>query len=248
MLVTVLVLAGVAHALVPRACTYSVTAQVGSTCDSIASDWGITVDDLKAWNPSIKDCSKLTAGATYCIEWSGPLPGQTSTATSTSSTTPPTKTTTQPPTTTTAPSGPSPTQDGIIKTCNKWHKVVKGEICQSVVDKEQISLDQFYQWNPAIGTDCQGLWLGYYVCVGVSGGSGTTTVKPTSTTSSPPAIKTQPGVVSDCKKFHQVAQGDGCWAVENKYGITDDDFRKWNPMLDESCSNLWLGYSVCVGV
>jgi len=285
MLAILLVLAiGAQATLVPRACTYSATAQVGSTCDSIASDWGITVNQFKTWNPTVKDCSKLTSGASYCVEWSGALPGQTSapTATKTSTTTtktptPAKTTTTKAKTATSAPSGPSPTQEGIIKTCNKWHLVVKDEFCQTVVDKEKISLENFYKWNSAVGTDCKGLWLGYYVCVGVSGGT-TTTKKPTATTkkpttttkkptttakkpttttkketstttkSAPPAVKTQPGVVSKCKKFHKVASGEGCWAVENKYKITHANFAKWNPMLDDTCSNMWLGYSVCIGV
>jgi hypothetical protein len=116
---TLLLLAVGAQALVPRACTYSVTAQVGSTCASIARDWGITAEAFKSYNPTVTDCSKLTPGASYCIDWEGALPGQTSsTSTTTTNRTPTTTTTTKvATTTTTAPSGPSPTQAGIIKTC-----------------------------------------------------------------------------------------------------------------------------------
>ncbi len=31
------------------------------------------------------------------------------------------------------------------------------------------SASDFYTWNPAVGTDCGGLWLGYYYCIGVAG-------------------------------------------------------------------------------
>jgi len=146
-------------ALAPRACTYSVTAQVGSTCDSIASDWGISVNEFKSWNPTVKDCSKLSAGTSYCVEWSGALPGQASSISSSTTpkttpkpTTPPATTTKKTTTTTSSkPSSPSPTQEKVIKTCKKWHKVVKDEICQTVADKEKITLQQLYQWNPDVG-------------------------------------------------------------------------------------------------
>lgn len=26
-------------------------------------------------------------------------------------------------------------------------------------------LEQFNEWNPYVGTDCESLWLDYYVCV-----------------------------------------------------------------------------------
>ncbi|KAF9874971.1 LysM domain-containing protein [Colletotrichum karsti] len=31
-----------------------------------------------------------------------------------------------------------------------------------------ITLDQFYAWNPAVGTNCENLWKGYAYCVGVN--------------------------------------------------------------------------------
>ncbi|KAK3360616.1 hypothetical protein B0T25DRAFT_565495 [Lasiosphaeria hispida] len=98
----------VGAALVPRACTSSVTAQVGSTCASIAGGWGITVEEFKSFNPTVNDCLKLTPGVSYCVEWEGALPGQTSTVTTTTTKGTPTTTMTTS-TTNTTPLGPSPT-------------------------------------------------------------------------------------------------------------------------------------------
>lgn len=38
---------------------------------------------------------------------------------------------------------------------------------QAAEQAEHISLDQFRSWNPAVDANCDNLWLGYYVCVGV---------------------------------------------------------------------------------
>ncbi|KAK8050310.1 hypothetical protein PG994_012040 [Apiospora phragmitis] len=84
---------------------------------------------------------------------------------------------------------PSPVQPGIITGCQQFYKVVSGDTCQKVSDAFSISLSQvnkssisppvclsvmrilrdyltqFYGWNPGVGSNCQALFLGYYVCV-----------------------------------------------------------------------------------
>ncbi|KAK0669897.1 hypothetical protein QBC41DRAFT_302021 [Cercophora samala] len=75
------------------------------------------------------------------------------------------------------------------------------------------------------------------------------TQKPTTTTTgtSPPA-PTQPGAITSCKRWHVVADGDGCWAIADKYAIALDNFYKWNPGVGGDCGALWKGYAVCVGI
>ncbi|KAM5447965.1 hypothetical protein McanCB49686_007429 [Microsporum canis] len=59
--------------------------------------------------------------------------------------------------TTTAPTGPSPTQGGIITTCRQWYEAESGDTCLKIVDKYgTFSLAQFQSWNPAVGSDCTG--------------------------------------------------------------------------------------------
>lgn len=57
-----------------------------------------------------------------------------------------------------------------------------------------------------------------------------------------------PGIVSNCKSFHKVQSGDSCYTIDQAAGITLDQFLLWNPTVNAGCSNLWLGYYVCVGV
>ncbi|OIW30767.1 putative LysM domain protein [Coniochaeta ligniaria NRRL 30616] len=70
----------------------------------------------------------------------------------------------------------------------------------------------------------------------------------TTTTSSSPYQPTQSGLAANCNNFHLVASGDSCAAIETQYGISAADFSTWNPSIDSTCDNLWLGYYVCVGV
>ncbi|KAG2016846.1 hypothetical protein GB937_006048 [Aspergillus fischeri] len=75
-----------------------------------------------------------------------------------------------------------------------------------------------------------------------------TTTTSTTTTSSSPYQPTQPGLAANCDKFHLVASGDQCDTIEAKYGITDAQFKAWNPSINAQCTNLWLDYYVCVHV
>lgn len=115
-------------ALIRRDCVFAASAEPGDTCKTMAEDWSITESQFISYNPGA-NCAKLTAGQEYCVEWTGKLPSPGTTTTSTT-TTKPTTSTTPPPTTTTTrsttstttsttPSGPSPTQDGIVKNCER---------------------------------------------------------------------------------------------------------------------------------
>lgn len=58
--------------------------------------------------------------------------------------------------TTTAPGpkptddGHSPTQPGIAKNCDKYHKIVSGDQCDAIESQNKITHEQFLKWNPAI--------------------------------------------------------------------------------------------------
>ncbi|KAL4966219.1 LysM peptidoglycan-binding domain-containing protein [Aspergillus stella-maris] len=56
---------------------------------------------------------------------------------------------------------------GTIDSCKAWHHVESGDGCWAIEQQYDITAAQFNQWNPRVGADCAGLWLGYFVCVGV---------------------------------------------------------------------------------
>lgn len=93
-------------------------------------------------------------------------------------------------------------------------------------------------------TECTNLGLDYYVCVHVLSATTTPPPQPTSSGLEPQ----MPGIVSNYAKFYQVKSGDSCWSIENAAGITLAQFRSWNTQIDESCTNLWVDYYVCIGV
>jgi LysM repeat protein len=134
-----------------RDCTKFYLVQSGDGCYDIAAAEGIALSDLYAWNPALNgDCSGLWPDY-YIRVGRGDV-----TATTTATTT-----------TTTVITTPTPTQTGMISGCKTFYLVQSGDGCYDIATKYGINLDQFYQYNPAVGNDCRGLWPDYYVCVGV---------------------------------------------------------------------------------
>jgi hypothetical protein len=80
----------------------------------------------------------------------------------------------------------SPTQTGIAPSCIRYHNAVSGDTCQAISDAYDLSVDAFEDMNPAVGSDCKSLWLGYYYCVAVPETSKSTSARQsTSATPSP---------------------------------------------------------------
>jgi LysM repeat protein len=57
-----------------------------------------------------------------------------------------------------------------------------------------------------------------------------------------------PGINANCKRYHLIASGDQCDGIAAKYGISKAQLLSYNTVVNAQCSNLWLGYYVCVGV
>ena len=214
---------------------YFVKADEG--CRDIADAQGISLSDFYAWNPAAKsDCSGLWASVYVCV---GIIGGPTATTTSTA-TTP-----------TNGVSTPSPIQGGMATNCAKFYYVKENDGCRDVATAHGISLSDFYAWNPALKGDCSGLWADVYVCVGLIGQTATSTTTATATTTGNGIATpqpTQPGMVSNCNKFHKVESGQVCRQIADQYGIGLGNFNTWNPQVKSDCSGLWANVYVCVGV
>ncbi|GKU05068.1 unnamed protein product [Fusarium langsethiae] len=207
-----------------------------SACAEIANVWGIKLEELQHWNPSLNttspDCAFKKAYA-YCmgayLQHNTGFP----------QTDEPPRSETKKPTTTSTPSNgistPMPIQSGM-----------------GIADYHKISISDFFKWNPDVKSDCSNLSLGANACAGVIGStSQAVSAKPSTTTTSngistPPAI--QSGMVSDCNKFHAIKTTTTCQGTVDYDKITMANLLKWNPGIDAKCSNLRLGSSVCVGV
>lgn len=48
-----------------------------------------------------------------------------------------------------AAAAPSPTQPGLISTCDDYNRVQRGDYCDRIVKKfDRLTLKKFYAWNP----------------------------------------------------------------------------------------------------
>jgi hypothetical protein len=92
---------------------------------------------------------------------------------------------------------------------------------------------------------------GVNVCVGLLGGTPTTT-KPATTTTAGNGIQTpqptQPGMVTNCKKFHYADTGVVCSQITSYNKISLADFVKWNTGVGSDCKAMWAKTYTCVGV
>ncbi|KAK8036237.1 hypothetical protein PG993_008851 [Apiospora rasikravindrae] len=236
--------AGLVPGLVSAAveCDFATSADSGATCASFASSWGLSVKDLKDLNPGIT-CPGLDTSKSYCVigTVTDAPPATTAAPTTTF------KTTTKAPAPTSDPSN-SPKMPGLAGNCDRFYKVSSGDSCDVIAKKNGISTTQFKSWNSEIDDKCSNLWLDYYVCVHVPGAA-TTAAAPSQPTKTPSGPTPQmPGIVDNCKAYHQVKSGDSCWSIYTDAGITLAQFRSYNKQVDANCSNLWLGYYVCTAV
>ncbi|KAK7178515.1 LysM domain-containing protein [Paraphaeosphaeria sporulosa] len=226
-------------------CTTWYFAIVNDDCTKIARKFGtFSVAVFIKWNPAVgSDCKSLWTETYYCVG----IPG-TPTAPISSSTV-------QPSSTNVGTSKPSPTQDGLIESCQTFYFAAKDETCATIVKKYgTFSVKEFITWNPAVGEDCRALWAETYYCVGIPG---TPTAPPPTSTLSPPStpgngistpLPTQPSMVSNCDAFYFVPKNEGCQAVADKNGITLAQFLQWNPQAGSNCAGLWAEAYACVSI
>ncbi|KAJ5864836.1 uncharacterized protein N7529_006752 [Penicillium soppii] len=126
------------------------------TCESIEGANDITAAQFSTWNPYVADgtdCQNLWLDTYVCVD----APDQSSATTASVTTT----------THTASSTTPSPLIPSTDADCAKFHYVVADEDCESIESEYSITAAQFNTWNPYVGSDCAGLWLNYYVCVGV---------------------------------------------------------------------------------
>ncbi|KAK2735004.1 hypothetical protein FQN57_001380 [Myotisia sp. PD_48] len=223
----------------------------GDDCAGVAKKYGISLKDLLSWNPLIAPLcdTKLMVGSVICVGVSNDVDrrDKPSTADQSHALSP--------------PGYPSPVQPRITTDCRGFYKARPGDTCNRIAGVDgSFSVEDFIAWNPDVEPDCSQLLAWYYYCIAVSdtdSPSTTTTAPPPSAptpaptpgpTSSPIPQPQQPGISPKCKAFYLVKAGDTCTAIERTHNISDSEFRAWNNRLNASCTNLWAGYHVCVGI
>ncbi|KAK2594660.1 hypothetical protein QQS21_007636 [Conoideocrella luteorostrata] len=286
---------GPVHEGQPANCNAWHTIVKGDTCDTVPKKYGITRAKFLEWNPAVSsDCiTNFWLGNAYCVGI-GPrattstskVTSKPTTSTSSSKVITTSMTTTQnltystrepittwnittPLTETKWP--PKATQSGQPAGCNRWHFVVAGDTCDSILNRygRYVTIEQLHKWNPELHDDCSGLYADYWICVSMRGigenpdlgwSSSTppftapppptshhTTVFPTANSSFSP-VPSQGPMPSNCKNFHKVSADENCQTILSMYSyITEKQFFDWNPVLKGNCFGLWLDNWYCVG-
>ncbi|GLI78598.1 endochitinase 1 [Penicillium ochrochloron] len=54
--------------------------------------------------------------------------------------------------------------------------------------------------------------------------------------------------VRNCVAFYRVASGDDCIHIQQAHPdtFTMEELYQWNPMINKDCTNLQVGYPICI--
>ncbi|OAA63388.1 peptidoglycan-binding protein [Niveomyces insectorum RCEF 264] len=161
---------------------------------------------------------------------------------------------------------PTQTQAGQPSYCNYWHLVQGGDTCVSIAAMYStwMSLADFFAWNPVVGTDCSGLYIMYWVCVGIQPQTSLTLEYPTTSPTIPDEVPwtptpqpsvdfsftpspTQGPLPTNCANYYFSRPGDTCHNVAANLGyVSEEQFLAYNSFLDGNCNGLWSGVYYCV--
>ncbi|KAL4907646.1 hypothetical protein BDW74DRAFT_111458 [Aspergillus multicolor] len=163
---------------------------------------------------------------------------------------------------------PTHTMPGQPDYCNKWHKVVMGDTCDTIQARYSVwcSYDQLLEWNPSLAEDCDYPFIDWWVCVGIiprttlsfdyptgynNGSIPEPTVHtPTQDPTNLPvwtASPTQAGLATGCQGYYQAEKGNTCLSIlKQYYYLTEKELHEWNPALKDDCSGIFAGYYYCV--
>ncbi|GAT26858.1 class V chitinase [Aspergillus luchuensis] len=77
---------------------------------------------------------------------------------------------------------PAAVQSGIVSDCTEFYQAIANDGCAAIATAHDITLAQFIEWNPAVKSDCSGLWSDEYYCVAVAKATSTTSYTPIAVT------------------------------------------------------------------
>ncbi|KAL6228756.1 hypothetical protein BDW75DRAFT_250700 [Aspergillus navahoensis] len=127
------------------------------------------------------------------------------------------------------PATPSaPTATDTISNCGLYYMVQEGDICDDLTIRFGLTLSQLIAMSPSLDEACSNLLY----------------TPPATTVAAPTATRT--GTTELRYEWYVAASGDSCWLIYTSYGITFEQFRDWNAVIDEECSNIWPDYAYSV--
>ncbi|EPQ26293.1 uncharacterized protein PFL1_06228 [Pseudozyma flocculosa PF-1] len=224
----------------PENCKESYTVKTGDYCYQIATDHGLSVDELQALNPTL-DCALLAIGAQVCVVPSVKPPSSTDCITydtvklgdSCNAIAQRNQITDfyllklnpdvgQDCAELTA--GEGICVDSSLNVCGSTTAVAEGEGCYDIAGRTNITLEAFLDLNPGVSSDCGNLQPEEVVCVA--------------------ARLSYPSLYNyTCSRTYTVQPGDTCNKIAAKLGLASAQLAGLNPHV--SCSNLIAGDPLC---
>lgn len=257
---------GPTHSGIPCQCNNYHTIVSGETCESLTTQYGITLAQFLSMNPAVnQDCSvNFWLGSSYCVGVTGDLECPVSSSSS------------ELPVTTAGPTPASPTFPNTDCRCNAFYKLREEDTCESITERFDMDLADFLIWNPEVAQNCTfNFYVGYSYCVGVdnvgacsSGPSSSFTrtglntatdysyvsdgtkardnPRPTATGFPPEPL--QPGTPANCQEYYQSRDVDTCMSIAHLFRdqLDESKFRQWNPAVGIDCGGLFVNHYYCV--
>ncbi|KAJ6492288.1 hypothetical protein C8R45DRAFT_990841 [Mycena sanguinolenta] len=150
-----------------NACSKIYTVASGNNCGSIESQFGVTLDNLLAWNPWLTSSCALEIGQNVCVSGSS----------STGSTGP-----------------PANIAAGTLANCTTYY--TSGDSCTAIDTKYNIALTDLLRWNTALTSACTTIQLNEAYCV-AGGGNVCTKIYTVASGDSCGGLETKFGVTLD---------------------------------------------------
>ncbi|KAI1490116.1 hypothetical protein F5X96DRAFT_670015 [Biscogniauxia mediterranea] len=201
-----------------------------NACEFAAAVWAVSLDDFMLWNPDLGNLTNgecdMNSNVSYCAKllFADPSPDAV------------------------GPDYGFDIRNGSIESCTQYADAYPDWECSDILLNYDLTIAQFYEYNPEVGEDCSGLVRILHPRAGLHPSRQPTHHRYHHRSTGPPA-PTQTGQPSNCNKWYVIAAGDTCSSVEAAYGLTAAQFLAWNPTVSADCAtNFWVGYAYCVGV
>lgn len=118
---------------------------------------------------------------------------------------------------------------------------LQNDTCAGILDEfGYLSMSDFVKFNPAVKSDCSGLWANTYYCV-YDYASSSTPFPPT-VSKAPSSLPS--GIASNCTSWYQATVGDDCDVIPQMFGtFSKSAFVGWNPAVKSDCSGIQVNLS-----
>ncbi|KAH6679949.1 LysM domain-containing protein [Plectosphaerella plurivora] len=149
-----------------------------------------------------------------------------------------------------------PYDPNTIKTCSYWFDNDGTIPCANMPGEWGITMENFLKWNPSITSACGNFNLQQSYCVESPSApppqsTTTTSTAPATTTVPSNGIATpsptQPGMVTNCNRFHFVKKDSSCSDVLTANSISLSQLFAWNPTVKSDCTGLWGEVNLIAG-